>query len=388
MIDTTETIGTAETFNPKRIEGLSTKGVIRNISNLEKAIFCLEYVGQLQEEGLDLIFKGGSAVQILLGDKWTRLSIDVDICVDSPKEVLEKILGRIHYKFDKRAFSYSPRKRKIKSSSIPFYFYKIDTPAITEKERNFLLDVVGIKPKFYTQQSLLKTYFFDSSIKVTTPTIGALLGDKLSTIGPTTIGRYLRDSRNGLEYAKHFYDINYLQESSFSMKECAQAYFEAINIQSKVRGKDFTRDECFNNMLFTCQVASLPQQIGQQVIEKLQPAEAQTRATSEFRSLRAGLRRFRPFLVQNLSYAWDDFRFYAARTALLIKMLDHNVAEEKARTILNANIPNNREEILKLIKRVESLPKEVRWFIEPEEIVNFPKSLKTWHDYFFLDNLI
>ena len=74
MIDTTKTVGTAETFDPARIKALVSQGVINNVGNLEKAILSLEYLGQLQEEGVDLVFKGGSAIQVLLRDKWTRLS--------------------------------------------------------------------------------------------------------------------------------------------------------------------------------------------------------------------------------------------------------------------------------------------------------------------------
>ena len=45
MIDTTKTVGTAATFDPDRIHALLSQGAINNISNLEKAIFSLEYLG-------------------------------------------------------------------------------------------------------------------------------------------------------------------------------------------------------------------------------------------------------------------------------------------------------------------------------------------------------
>lgn len=90
MILANKTVGTRETFDPNKIRELLSKGIVTSIANLEKAIFCLEYVGQLQEEGLDFIFKGGSAIQTLLKDKWTRLSIDVDICTDASKRNLKK----------------------------------------------------------------------------------------------------------------------------------------------------------------------------------------------------------------------------------------------------------------------------------------------------------
>ena len=386
MINTTKTVGTKETFNPERIHDLLSQTVITNITNLEKAIFCLEYAGQLQEEELDLIFKGGSALQVLLGTKWTRLSIDIDICTDSSKEELETILEKIHSKFDKKAFSYTPRNREI-SSHIPFYLYRIETPAITEKSRTILLDAIGIKPKFATQQTSLKTFFYDSSAKITTPTTGALLGDKLTTIGPTTIGRPLKDSRNGLEYAKHLFDIGILQETNFHIQQCKAAYTEVIRIQSKIRNKEYTRDECFEDMLFTCQVASLPQQLAEQAIKEL-PSTKVSRATSEFRILQDGLRRFRPFLVQKTIYTWDDLRNNAARTALLVKILNSNITDAKAVKILNTPAPTKKEEILALIEQIKTLPKEKRWFIIPNEIVNFPKILRAWHNFFFLNELV
>jgi hypothetical protein len=383
VIDTNKTVGTKETFDPENIRKLLSQGIITNIATLEKAIFCLEYVGQLQDQGLDFIFKGGSAGQTLLGDKWTRVSIDVDICTDSSKQGLETILEKIHHKFGKTAFSYTQRDRQI-SGTTPFYLYRIETPTITERNRTILLDAIGIKPKFATQQTPLKSFFFRSTAKVTTPTTAALLGDKLSIIGPTTIGRPLNDSRNGLEYAKHFFDIGLLQETDFDISQCRAAYTEAIHIQSKIRNKKYTRNQCFEDMLFTCQVASLPQTIGEQAIKELTPHKA-NRATSEFRILQDGLQRFRPFLVHNISYTWDDLRNNAARTALLIRILNSNVADDKAKRILDAKGPTNKEEILTLIEHIKKITKEKRWFVVIDEIVNFPKILETWHNFFFLD---
>lgn len=111
MIDTSKTIGASEAFDAKRIHDLVSQGIVTNLSNLEKAIFCLEYVGQLQEEGLDLIFKGGSAVQIVLGDKWTRISVDIDVCTGIQKEELESVMRKIHEKFSKKAFGYVQRDK-------------------------------------------------------------------------------------------------------------------------------------------------------------------------------------------------------------------------------------------------------------------------------------
>ena len=385
MINTAKTVGTAATFDPARIKELLSTGLINNAANLEKAIFSLEYLGQLQKEGLDFVFKGGSAIQVILRDKWTRLSVDADICSNvSEKEVLE-IMENIHQKFDKAAFSFKVRDRVI-DGAIPFYLYVFEAPsiAVTGETRSCLLDVMGIKPKYATTQVALKTSFFDSDITVTTPTIGALLGDKLSTIGPNTMGRHLIDSRNGVEYAKHFYDIKNLQEADFSFKDCRSAFHEAIELQSKIRSKNFSVEKCCEDMFFTCKVASLSQSIGEQAIAKL-PEQQRVRARSEFRILRDGLAKFRPFLVQKLTYSWDDLRYYAALTALLTKMVQIDLSEEKVKTILKASIPSKREEMESMASKIKAIPEVDRWFIQLDELINFPRILQTWNNYFFLE---
>lgn len=383
MINTARTVGTASTFDSARINQLLSTGVINNIANLEKAIFSLEYLGQLQKEGLDFVFKGGSAIQVILRDKWTRLSVDADICSDvSEKELLE-IMGNIYQKFDKQVFSFRVRDRAI-AGSIPFYLYTFDAPSVsvTGETRSCLLDVMGVKPKYPVTQVALKTSFFESDVTVTVPTVGALLGDKLTTIGPNTMGRHLVDSRNGVEYAKHFYDIKNLQEVAFNFKDCNLAFHEAIEMQSKIRGKDFSVPECCDDLFFTCKVASLPQNLGEQAIMRL-PEPQRARVSSEFRILRDGLARFRPFLVQGLTYSWDDLRYYASLTALLTRMVQMDFPEQKVKTLLNATVPSKRKEIQPLAKKIETIPESDRWFIQLDEIVNFPRILQTWYNYFF-----
>jgi len=383
MIDRCRLIGNPETFQPEYLQVLLSKGIINNMANLEKAIFSLEYVGQLRQEGLDFLLKGGSAVQILLGEKWNRLSIDVDICTNVLEDGLTNILKKISLKFGDKAFTYSKRRDDVESS-VPFYLYRIETPPITDKRRTILLDALGIKPRMATRRTPLKTIYYDSSIEVTTPTIGAILGDKISIIGPNTIGRPLRDSRNGLEYAKHFYDVNRLSDSQPDFRECVDAYKESIRTQSQIRNREFSLEECFKDAVFTCQVASLPQRLGRQAIENLNAPE-KDRAVSEYETLGDGLRRFRPFLVQNRTYAWDNLREYASKTALLIKTIRSNLTATRIEEILHHDIPKSKEEIQKLLQRIQTVPKEQRWFIIPEEIVNFPSILKMWHDFFIED---
>ena len=385
MIDTTKTIGTAETFDATKVQNLLSTGLINNVSNLEKAIYSLEYLGQLKRAGLDFIFKGGSAVQVVLQDKWARLSVDVDICSNVSEKELRYILDSIYSKFAKQAFTFKVRSRVI-DGSVPFYLYIFEAPSIivSDESRSCLLDVMGVKPNYPTTQVVLKTPFYESNETIVVPTVGALLGDKLSTIGPNTVGRNLVDSRNGVEYAKHFYDIAHLQRGSFSFGDCCLAFFEAVRVQSEIRGKRFLVKECCEDLFFTCKVAGLSGSVGEQVINRLSSLQ-QVRARSEFRILREGLARFRPFLVRSLAYSWDDFRYYAALTALLTKMVQVDLPEQKVKTLLNSDVPASREKIQLLADKLAAVPESKRWFISLDEIVNFPRLLQTWYNYFTLE---
>jgi hypothetical protein len=353
--------------------------------NLEKAVFALEYVAQLKEVGLDFVFKGGSAVQILLCDRWNRLSIDVDICTDASEKTLAIALDSIKKKFGNKDFAYELRGEEI-LGAVPFLSFRVTTPPITDKGRVILLDAMGLKPHYATQSTPLKSFYYDSSVSVVTPTIGAILGDKLSTIGPNTVGRAMKDSRNGLEYAKHFYDINALSHAEPLFGECCDAYYESLGIQSKVRDTDFSFEECIDDAVFTCQVASLPQIQHPALLEKLEP-ERRVRAQTEHDILKRGLRGFQPFLVRGISYSWENLREYASRTALLLKATSMRLSSKTMVKILDEPPPTTREGIQNLMDDITSLqlPEEQLWFIEAEEILNFPQVLKQWHSYFTLE---
>jgi hypothetical protein len=378
-------VGNSSNFMDKNIQSLVSQRLAGSAVNLEKAVFALEYVAQLKEVGLDFVFKGGSAVQILLGDRWNRLSIDVDICTDASEKTLAIALDSIKKKFGNKDFAYELRGEEI-LGAVPFLSFRVTTPPITDKGRVILLDAMGLKPHYATQSTPLKSFYYDSSVSVVTPTIGAILGDKLSTIGPNTVGRAMKDSRNGLEYAKHFYDINALSHAEPLFGECCDAYYESLGIQSKVRDTDFSFEECIDDAVFTCQVASLPQIQHPALLEKLEP-ERRVRAQTEHDILKRGLRGFQPFLVRGISYSWENLREYASRTALLLKATSMRLSSKTMVKILDEPPPTTREGIQNLMDDITSLqlPEEQLWFIEAEEILNFPQVLKQWHSYFTLE---
>ncbi|MFP3952472.1 MAG: nucleotidyl transferase AbiEii/AbiGii toxin family protein [Candidatus Bathyarchaeia archaeon] len=161
-------IGRPRCFTREYIERKRVEKGLTSLANLEKALFALEYVGQLEESGLSFVFKGGSAVQILLGDRWSRLSTDVDITTGADHEEIKKHLSGINRKFRGKCFSYE--KRRVFNSGVPFYLYRLKTMPITGSERAFLLDIMGEEVDYNTQNTPLNSFFYESNIKVDTPT--------------------------------------------------------------------------------------------------------------------------------------------------------------------------------------------------------------------------
>ena len=106
---------------------------------IEKAIYAFELLGNLIENGLNLIFKGGTGLMLLIPE-FKRLSIDIDIMSESDNESLNNAFNRIikegvfnRWEEDKR-----PLNNKITKRHLKFYY----TSAIEKRESYILLDIV------------------------------------------------------------------------------------------------------------------------------------------------------------------------------------------------------------------------------------------------------
>jgi len=358
-------LGKSECFSENHLRQIVKDKELTSISNIEKALFALEYVGQLWESGVDLVFKGGSAVQILLGDSWNRLSVDVDICTEFSKEQIEAHMNKIKKKFDGECFDFEPRKGPKGSK---FQCYRLTSLPITNLQRKFLLDIQGLKPEYKLTKTPLKSFFYDSDIKIPTPTGSSILGDKLSVIGPSTIGRNLTDSRNGIEYAKHFYDIHCLYTKFDDLSETRKTYLSCVEIQSVIRKTEFDVGVCIDDAIDTCKIASLP--FDEDLVKKMTPTD---RNLKQYAILKNGVQRFQPFIVGAKFYTWEKMREYASRTALLFKIM-----KKKSNSLENSD----EKSIDEMVDTLESLPDEEQWFLDLDDLRLSPIVLRNWYEYY------
>ncbi|MFA7055741.1 MAG: nucleotidyl transferase AbiEii/AbiGii toxin family protein [Acholeplasmataceae bacterium] len=191
---------------------LSIKGNERSDQSIiEKQIYALHLLEELNVEFNDFIFKGGTSLS-LISEKFPRFSIDIDILVH-PKhksyftiENLNMIIE--HSKFNRVEENKRSPKHNIDKQHFEFYF-----DGIYGSDSYILLDVVYAETHYQDiVQKEINNYLIDVDDEkslVAIPSVHDLLSDKLCAFAPNTIGKKLGDDRD-VEVIKQMYDVSYL----------------------------------------------------------------------------------------------------------------------------------------------------------------------------------
>lgn len=224
---------------------------------LEKAIYAFELLGNLIENGINLIFKGGTGLMLLIPG-FRRLSIDIDIMSESDNENLNNAFNRItkegvfnRWEENKRSLNYKIKKRHLK-----FYY----TSFIEKRDSYILLDIVQSNYSFLntTEKSInLPLFEMEKEIKVIVPTINSYMGDKLTAFAPNTIGIPYGKNKS-MEIIKQLFDLGILFEYITDLKEIGQTYKNISQIEASYR--DITTpinillDDSINTSFLICQL--------------------------------------------------------------------------------------------------------------------------------------
>ena len=158
---------------------------------IEKVIRVLFLLEGLARIGLDFVFKGGTALMLLM-DSSKRLSIDIDIILPKEPAELEKLFEEIIAKqfFTRFKLQQRSSESKIKKAHYKF-FYKPVHKTLSEEEY-VLLDILFEKANY---QNIIKVPISSKFIKstgenlnVSVPSREDILGDKLTAFAPNTTG--------------------------------------------------------------------------------------------------------------------------------------------------------------------------------------------------------
>ncbi|MBI3194967.1 MAG: nucleotidyl transferase AbiEii/AbiGii toxin family protein [Ignavibacteriae bacterium] len=314
---------------------------------LEKTVYAFELLGNLIQEGVPLIFKGGTSLLLLL-EKTHRLSIDLDIVTTEEAIAIEQTLDAIVKKGIFKRWEEDTRAEK----GVPVKHYKLYFDSVvSEKFPGYvLLDVVFVNnPYPAVQQKIIQTPFFetDEIVPVVVPTINSILGDKLTAFAPTTTGLKFGTKRE-MEINKQLFDIGKLFDIADNLNEIETSFLRTVEIENQFRKSSYTANNVVDDLTEIClHITQL----------KIKGGKEDER-TPEIIN---GMQKLRTHLVAG-TYNLEDLKLNAAKCACVISLFGNNADLSEIRR----NTGSTSEKILQnekaILERLKNILPEVYYY--------------------------
>ena len=234
-----------------------------SLARMELFLWDLEIFMQIQALLKDkIVLKGGAAAQFYLPTEYQRTSVDIDmICVGGIEEV-EKALAAIERKFNgmNDLFKARPHKPKDPKANLPMMTYYMDVPSVCTEKELFGKKITG------TQEIKIEFHFTDESLaiqRISSPRVFALetqqtyqllslddlIGDKLTTLGPNTIGIPMERAD---EQIKQIYDLSWLLKfnwGNIDLPRVGISFLARAKSEARQRSLTESKAEIFSDMM-------------------------------------------------------------------------------------------------------------------------------------------
>jgi hypothetical protein len=365
--------GGRELFDVERIRSHAARGVDPLV--LERSLHCMEYVAQLTDAGLDFVFKGGTACQLLLGGGLQRLSIDIDLATRCTGEEVRSALDRVRERVGGRTYGVTSVP-KMGLDAVPLAMYNVSAPTHfpgQKADTMIKVDVVLHEPGYPVWSVPLRTFYYESEVMVRTPTPSSMLGDKLTTLGPRTAG--LPASRS-VDNVKQFYDVGGLLGLEFDPRAVRGAYDACFGEVAAWRDLSISPEDGLRDLEDWCKVATcLP--------FTTQGAQEMGRG-EEVRGLARGVDGFAGYITRANRLTKRRLRDIASRTALLSRLLRGGPGE--ATLLRFIRDPARYREVVHerfgaVLDGVAGVDPRERWHIHLSEFKNSPLALAAWYGH-------
>lgn len=327
---------------------------------LEKMIYALHLLEQLQQNGLNFTFKGGTSLVLLL-EEGNRFSIDIDIISNTEREELEAILTKV---IDSSRFTaFKLEEHRSYKSGVPkahyTFFYKSSIKGAYSG--TILLDIL-IEESTYpeTTKKAIKAKWIESAdeTKVTVPTIDAITGDKLTAFAPNTIGiPYEKGGQSStMEICKQLYDLSKLFEKISNIEVVAESFKIFAKQEIEYRKKthtNLTPEEVLKDTIDTCLI-----------ITKRERGNTEEKA--KFTQLQKGITAFGTGYLMAGNFRIDDAIVASAKVAhLAAKLLINDLSpinHYNGEDIKQLNIENPVWNFLNRLKKQADKSSYYYWY--------------------------
>jgi len=269
---------------------LAVKAQIRSADpqTIEKLLRAYYLCEQLTQSGLDFTFKGGTCLTLLTKQP-RRFSTDIDIVTQVERKELETKLQTVcktgqftEFELDERR-SYNP--------SIPKAHYAMKyTSVIDHRDNDIQLDILFTDSLYSEIQNtpIVSEYLKleGNPSQVRTPTLAALMGDKLTAFAPTTVGvPYGTDKER--EIIKQLYDLGIMFDLTPPFDVVVKTYNAFVEEELFFRPKlNANREDVLKDTLKACEV----------ITRRTSQLSAEDEA--HFSEIETGLRGFRQFPIK------------------------------------------------------------------------------------------
>ncbi len=283
---------------------------------VQKLIWALILLEGLSESNLKFVFKGGTALMLLLNST-KRLSIDIDIIISEQVEYLEEILSEIA---TKKGFTRAEEQHRNRNSGIAkahYKFYFKNSLKVNDEEF-ILLDILfeDIHYKNLVSTQIQSTFVKQEGeiTETTTPDFNNIMGDKLTAFAPNTTGipYYKKEKPMGQEIIKQLYDIGNIFEEidDITVVNSVFSAFALAELQYRNMGENLNL--VLEDIVENCLSISLRQQVG----------------NANFKVLLFGLKQITSYIFSE-TYHIEKATIHAARTAFLVALMQTERAIER-----------------------------------------------------------
>lgn len=280
---------------------------------IEKVIYALVLLEQLEIKGLDFIFKGGTAL-LLATKEPKRFSIDIDIITEQTQSDIEPILDTVCNETVFTHWEDNNDRKHTPDAPVGHFklYYKSNVDGSVEP---ILLDVLYTSNSYPELTEIPIAHdWIQTQDEITTvkmPTFDAILGDKLTAFAPKTTG-ILYSKGRPVEIIKQLFDVAFLMGRISDLEVVRKSYAKVVKEELSFRNLDITAEQVLNDTQEACFVLS-------------------TRDTKseEFKHLQTGVSNFTNFTIEKFNT--EEAITAASKAAylcILIKSSDDNKIEK------------------------------------------------------------
>lgn len=302
-----------QTYTLSWIETISKKHKKADKILIEKAIRALTLLTDLKSSGLDFIFKGGTALMLMLKEP-KRLSIDIDIIVSEKEPNWKSFLNLIVKKGNFIRFEEQTRFVSSGIEKAHYKFFYIPTYKTHSEEEYILLDILFETNPYskLVEIPIVSSFLYmkDEIQTVKVPSFENITADKLTAFAPNTTGiPYYKSKRSmSMEIIKQLYDIGNLFNVVTDISQIRATFFKIAQNELIYRKlPNLTANDVLDDIMKTSLCICSRGKAGE----------------CNFTELQEGIQRLKPFIISD-NFQIDNAILAASKAAYISTLLKTN----------------------------------------------------------------